>query len=158
MIQLENTKGRPLAAFLIAALLFAPPPASADFAAPFRVSAAGEGGVHPQLAMEADGDALFVWGEFGGSIKARRRSAAGALGPIQTVAGPDVAFLPVPDMALDADGDALIVWEREEDDNGVVEARFRSAGGGWGRSSSSAAWGTPSRAIPKSPSLPMDTH
>jgi hypothetical protein len=73
--------------------------------------------------MGQDGDALVVWHR-NGAVQARSRSAAGALGAIQTVATLGVD----PKVAVDTDGDALIVW-----DGGYgIEARSRTAAGALG--------------------------
>jgi hypothetical protein len=99
----------------------------------------------PQVAIDANGNALVVWrrGDGTGSchafgcyrIQARARSAAGTLGSVQTlsVAGEDAG---TPQVVIDADGDALVVWTRPDgtgacsgDDCQRIQARARAAAG-----------------------------
>jgi hypothetical protein len=86
------------------------------------------GGSDPQIAMDADGDAVITWIDFAGSdtaIWARTRSRAGILGPIRRVsASADNTSPPVID--IDSDGDALLAWTRED----RVQARTISVDGG----------------------------
>jgi hypothetical protein len=110
------------------------------------LSAPGRNAFSPQVAVDHDGDAVFVWSRrdattgCGGSgcfrIQARVRSAAGALSAIQTLsaAGQHAAD---PQVAVDASGKTIFVWARRDGTKGcggapgcfVVQARARSAGG-----------------------------
>ena len=99
--------------------------AALDYSSPSRVqarsiSAAGALGPvrtlsaanadSPQIASDADGDAVAVWlglDGLGQSIQARTISAADVLGPVQTVSA---APADLPQIASDADGDAVAVW------------------------------------------------
>jgi hypothetical protein len=121
-----------LSALLIAALV-RPPAASATWGAPFDVSSAGNDGFGPQVAVDADGDAVFTW--IGGTasdfrVKARARSTAGALGAVQTLSSTGVAD--APQVAVDADGDAVFAWVRHDGVNYRIQARARSATGALG--------------------------
>ncbi|MDQ3991791.1 MAG: hypothetical protein M3245_05725 [Actinomycetota bacterium] len=95
------------------------------------LSAAGQNAFDPQVAVDADGDAVIVWEGFDGTnyrIRARRRSAAGALSPVQTLsAAGRSAFSP--QVAVGQDGHALVVWERSDGTNWQIQARRRSAAG-----------------------------
>jgi hypothetical protein len=107
--------------------LLAPTPAAAEFGAPVKLSAAGQDGDAPQVAVDTDGDALVVWqGDDGvhDQVKARARSAAGALGPILTI-----GFGTSPRVALDADGDAVIAWMGHDGANFRIQARARTKAG-----------------------------
>jgi hypothetical protein len=96
-----------------------------------NLSAAGQNAFDPQLAVDTDGDAVFIWRRFDGTnqrIQARARSAAGTLGPVQNLsAAGQNAFNP--QMAVDADGDAVFTWQRSEGAQWRIQARARSAAG-----------------------------
>jgi hypothetical protein len=91
----------------------------------------GRDAFNPQVAVDADGDAVVVWHRFDGTnwrVQARRRSAAGALSAVQSLSDPGQdAF--EPQVAVDADGDAVVVWRRFDGANWRVQARRRSATG-----------------------------
>ena len=95
------------------------------------LSRAGHDARLPEIAVSTNGRAVVVWEErFNGAtrqVQARTLSAAGVLGPIQTLsqAGHD-AYLP--EVAVDADGDAVVVWKRWGSDR-RVQARTLSATG-----------------------------
>lgn len=77
------------------------------------LSVAGSSAFNPQVAADADGDAIVVWSRLDGSsiAQARRISAAGSLGPVvdRSPHGEDASGLQV---AIDADGDAIATWFR----------------------------------------------
>ncbi len=88
------------------------------------LSAAGENAFLPQVASDADGDAVAVWYRFDGSkdrVQARTIPAAGVLGPIKNLsaAGQNANG---PQVASDADGDAVAVWYRLDGTNNRVQA------------------------------------
>ena len=98
---------------------------------PSNLSAAGENATAPQVAVDADGDAVFTWARFDGAdhrVQARARSAAGTLSAVQTLssAGQDAGR---PQVAVDADGDAVLTWLRSDGTNYRIQARARSAAG-----------------------------
>ena len=98
---------------------------------PLTLSGAGQSVTDPQVAVDADGDAIFSWARSDGTnqrIQARARSAAGALGAVETVsgAGQDASS---PRVAIDDDGDAVFVWARSDGTNQRIQARARTAGG-----------------------------
>jgi hypothetical protein len=78
----------------------------------------------PQVAVDADGDAVITWQTDDLSIQARARSADGTLSPIQTLATEACC----PQVGVDADGDAVFTWHKFGTPN-RVEARARSADG-----------------------------
>jgi hypothetical protein len=97
------------------------------------LSAAGQHAFGPQVAVEADADAVFTWTRAdpdgsNGWIQARARSAAGILSAVQDVSDPGrVAH--GSQVAVDADGDAFFTWVRTDGIHDRVEARSRSAAG-----------------------------
>ncbi len=130
-VSLKRHAARTVALVAILAMPVASTPASAAFDGPTDVSQTEPEAFTPQIAMEPDGDALIVWQGNDGTkrrIRARRRSAAGGFGGIQTVsaAGQDADS---PQVAVGADGDALIVWRRFDGLHSRVQARTRSAAG-----------------------------
>jgi hypothetical protein len=98
------------------------------------------GGSSPQVAMDADGDALTVWRHVDATtdcsgtgcerIQERHRAAAGGLGAVLNLspAGQNSFF---PQVGIDADGDAVAVWQREGTSN-RIQARRRTAAGALG--------------------------
>jgi hypothetical protein len=117
-----------LSGLLVAALLagaMAATPAAATFGAPFNLSTAGQNATNADVAVDADGDAVFIWRRFNGTnfrAQARARSAAGALGPVQdlSAAGQDASN---PRVAVDDDGDAVFAWQRSDGTNLRIQAR-----------------------------------
>jgi hypothetical protein len=100
------------------------------------LSPAGQHAFRPKVAVDAAGNAVFVWSRSDGTdlrIQTRARSAAGALSPVQTLSNPGSDSHDA-DVAVDANGNAMFVWERairESADvtTGRVQARARSAAG-----------------------------
>jgi hypothetical protein len=95
------------------------------------LSEAGEDASDPRIAIDADGDAVVAWMRSDGTnnrIELRSLSAAGGLGPIETLskAGED-AF--DPQVSIDADGDAVATWTRSDGANSRIQARTFSAAG-----------------------------
>ena len=116
---------------MLAAGLLAPAIAAAEWTAPVELSATGQNAFSPQVAVNADGDAVFTWRRSDGTndrIQARARSAAGVLSDVQTLSAQGQnAFSP--QVAIDADGDAVFTWLRSDGSNLRVQARARSAAG-----------------------------
>jgi hypothetical protein len=85
-----------------------------------------------QVAVDADGDAVFTWLRFDGAndrVQARARSAAGTLSSVQTLSssGQNASH---PQVAVRrGNGDAVFTWERSDGANFLIEARTRSAAG-----------------------------
>jgi hypothetical protein len=121
-----------LLALLLAGLLV-PALAGAEWSAPVDLSATGQFTYTPQVAVDAEGDAVFTWSRFDGGhtrIQARARSADGTLSAVKTLSdsGQD-AFSP--QVAVNADGDAVFTWVRFDGTNYRIQARARSAAGTW---------------------------
>jgi hypothetical protein len=99
-----------------------------------NLSAAGQNALEAQVAVDSDGDAVFTWRRFDGAhwrIQARARSAAGALGPVQTLsaAGRNATL---PQLGVDSAGNAVFVWQRSDGTDWRVQSRARSATGALG--------------------------
>jgi hypothetical protein len=95
------------------------------------LSGLGRNGFGPQVAVDADGDAVFTWGSFDGAtlrVQARARSAAGTLSAVQNLSDPGQNVSDT-QVAVDADGDAVFAWVRSDGANDRVQARARSAAG-----------------------------
>jgi hypothetical protein len=95
------------------------------------LSAAGQDASYPQVAVDANGNAVFAWERFDGAnerIQARTRSAAGTLGSTQSLsaAGGDALY---PQVEVDSNGNAVFAWERFDGANERIQARARSAAG-----------------------------
>jgi hypothetical protein len=89
--------------------------------------------VDPEVALDADGDAVIAWEQVGGAsnnlVRARRRAANGTLGPVKTVSSPlgDAAYSQV---EIDAGGEAVFVWEQTTPPNPpAVQTRVLSPAG-----------------------------
>jgi hypothetical protein len=101
------------------------------------LSAPGHGAGLTQVASDARGNALVVWSQFNSqvsnrSIKARRISATGALGPRLSLSDAGEYALS-PKVASNASGEAIVVWYGESDgDSSSVEARRISPSGALG--------------------------
>jgi DNA-binding beta-propeller fold protein YncE len=111
------------------------------------LSAPGRHANFTHVAVDEDGNAVFVWESYdystdcGGSacyrIEARARSAAGVLSPVQQLAagtevGGGVRRFFSPQVAVDPDGNAVFVWERITNRHGlghVIQTRARSVDG-----------------------------
>ena len=79
------------------------------------VSDAGQFAIDPQVAVDADGDAVFAWRRSDGAndrVQARARSAAGALSAVQDLSAAGLNAS-APQVAVDADGDAVFAWEND---------------------------------------------
>jgi hypothetical protein len=129
MARTSSSRGVVGLASLVALLLGAAVPASAGAAWTAPV-ALGQGS-QPQVAVDADGDAVFTWVYHDGTntrIRARARSAAGVLSPVQTLSSISGNGT-YPQIAVDSTGDAVITWNFFDGDWERVQARARSAAG-----------------------------
>ena len=94
------------------------------------LSDAGQNAFNPQVAIDADGDAVFTWERFDGTnirVQARTRSAAGALSPVQTLSAPG-RTRPAPGRGRHRRRRGLHLAALRRDDI-RVQARARSAAG-----------------------------
>ena len=97
-----------------------------------NLSDPGQNAFAPQVAVDADGDAVFAWSLDVGAnpqlAQARARSAAGTLSAVQNLSdsGSD-ALSPFPQVGVDADGDAVFTWERSDGANLRIQTRARDS-------------------------------
>lgn len=94
------------------------------------------------VAMDADGNALVAWERHSpgsgdpaaaAAIQARRRSSAGAVGPLETVTARVGIEQTNPALAIAPGGDAAIAWEAHGGDyNRAILGRRRQADGAYG--------------------------
>jgi hypothetical protein len=97
------------------------------------LSASGRYAYLPQVAVDANGNAVFVWQRSDGTnmrIQTRVRSAAGTLSSTQTLSAPGQdADSDYPQVAVDPSGNAVFTWERFDGAHERIQARARSAAG-----------------------------
>ena len=154
--------GRALPAALCALFvvgLLVPALAGAAWSAPVNVSPAAQNALDAQVAVDADGDAVFAWRRFDGTntrIYGRARSEAGNLGAVQTLSGAGHAFQP--QVAVDADGDAVFAWRHFDGANWRIQVRARSAAGTLSAVQTLSAAGGGRLGCSLSPSTPMATR
>jgi len=114
-----------------------PATAQATFQSLGRVSDAGQTAQAPQVGVDQNGNAVFVWARFDGTdaggqcchrIEARTRTATGTLSPVQTLsaAGKNASQ---PQVAVAPNGTAVITWVLDNGTNDIVQARRRTAAG-----------------------------
>ena len=125
----------------VAVILVSASPAVADATwQPLGALSAGTGPVdEPQVAVDASGDAVYVWKISEGTlcsggpcerIQTRSRSAAGVLSPVQTISTQGQSQS-LPHVAVDANGDAWFVWQHFDGTIERIQTRSRSAAGVW---------------------------
>jgi hypothetical protein len=100
------------------------------------LSAPGQPAVSPQVAVDPNGNAVFVWERYDGTtncqgdpclrIQAVARSATGALSAVQTLSAVG-SHAVGPDVGVDQNGNAVFGWRNST--VGFVQARARSATG-----------------------------
>jgi hypothetical protein len=98
-----------------------------------NLSVAGQNAGHPQLAVDPNGNAVFVWDRSDGLnliVQARARAADGTLSAVQSLsaAGKDATL---PDVGMDPDGGhSVFTWQRLNGANDlIVQMRRREADG-----------------------------
>jgi hypothetical protein len=116
--------------------------AAGSLSAVQTLSGAGKDAALPQVAVDSNGNAYFVWEkqdattDCGGSgclrIQLRVRSAAGALSAVQTLSGAGKSAVS-PQIAIDQNDDAVVVWARDDGSSSScctrIQTRTRSADG-----------------------------
>jgi hypothetical protein len=127
VLRLARFSGLLVAGLLAGAVAAAP--AAAAFGAPFNISPNGEDAFNPQVGVDDDGDAVFVWqNQTTGRVQARARSSLGVLSGVQTLSASGQEAVN-PQVGVDADGDAVFVWQRSDGTNERIQTRARSAAG-----------------------------
>jgi uncharacterized protein (DUF2147 family) len=109
------------------------------------LSDAGETASNEDVALDADGNAVFTWHRYDGShdrVQARTLSAAGVLGAVRTLSDAGGQAYGSR-LALDAAGNATIVWQRFDGSNDRVQARTLSSVGTLGLVETLSAAGEP---------------
>ncbi len=111
-------------------------PAGGSWQAPEALTAKGEEGGDPQIALDAHGDALAVWTKavgYDNVVRGAYRPAGGSWqAPADISAESEDAQYP--QVALDGSGDALVAWGGDTNTlGGYVRAKatYRPATGGW---------------------------
>lgn len=111
--------------------------AGGSWEAPVQLSAFGQGAANPQVAFDAQGDAVAVWDRYDGShsiVQAARLRAGSSVWELPAVnlsaAGGDAREEQV---ALDSQGDAIAVWTRTDaSGNSIIQTSERPASiGSW---------------------------
>ncbi|UUY06066.1 hypothetical protein LRS13_11290 [Svornostia abyssi] len=107
--------------------------AASGWLTPVSASDAGQNAEAPQVAVDADGDAVAVWRRSDGTnerVQAATRTPGGAwTTPITLSAAGQDAY--DPQVAVRPNGDAVAVWRRSDGANQRVQAATRPAGGAW---------------------------
>jgi DNA-binding beta-propeller fold protein YncE len=129
----------PILAFIVVLVSALPAVADATWQ-PLGALSSGTGPVdEPQVAVDASGDAVYVWEISEGTlcsggpcerIQTRSRSAAGVLSPVQTISTQGQSQS-LPHVAVDANGDAWFVWQHFDGTIERIQTRSRSAAGVW---------------------------
>ncbi len=105
------------------------PPNSATWGSPVVLA---ETGRQPQVAMDANGDAVAVWPGPGGLYSATLPASSSTWQPPVPVSATEAEN---PHVAMDFPGDAVVAWESVSDATNTVRAAIKPAG--------VAAWGAP---------------
>jgi hypothetical protein len=140
VIRRQMRAGRFGSILALAVLLVSALPATANATwQPLGALSAGTGPAdQPQAAVDANGNAVFVWRRSDGTtncsgapclrIQTRSRSSAGVLSPIKalTASGRQDAF---PQVAVDTNGNAVFVWQRSDGVHMRIQTRVRSSAG-----------------------------
>ncbi len=107
------------------------------------LSPSGRNASLPHVAVDSNGNAVFVWQSSDGTflrIQTRSRSAAGTLSSTLTLSAP-YQSAEYPQVAVDANGNAVFVWKRYDGINDRIQARTLSAAGTRGSTQSLSAAG-----------------
>ena len=119
---------------VLAILASAGPAAAAPaWLAPTDLSAPGRDAVEPQVAVDAGGDTVAVWGRSNGSdfiIQASSRPAGGAWTPPVDLSAVGRSATE-PQVAIGPGGSAVAVWARTNGAHVVIQGASKPAGGAW---------------------------
>jgi hypothetical protein len=117
---------------ILVSLAFVPASqATPVFLTGINISAAGQDGFEPDVAVDGSGNVISVWTRSDGSffrIQYSTRTANGPWAAPITIsdAGQSASQ---PDVAVDSTGAALVTWSRGDGTNIRIQATFRPAGG-----------------------------
>jgi hypothetical protein len=108
-------------------------PAGGSWQAPTNISAAGDDGCSPQIAVDALGNAVALWLDSTRStVVGAVRAVGGAwLAPTKVSRGGGPSSLSVPRVAVDARGNAVAVWSRAKATESVIQAAVGARTGSW---------------------------
>jgi PKD repeat protein len=118
-------------------------PAGGAFSAPADLSIFGGDAIAPQVAIDADGNAVAVWARFDGTtrvvqIATRPRDGTFGLPGALSPAGGEAR---APQVAVSPGGDIVVAWQRSDGANTIVQAVARRAGAGFGATADLSAPG-----------------
>ena len=95
----------------------------------------GHSASEPQIAVDANGNALAVWAQSDGirdSIWANRYTAGSGWGTAALIETDDAGAAYTPKIAIDATGNAMAVWAQWDGTQTSIFANRYTAGTGWG--------------------------
>ena len=96
-----------------------------ELSAPAAQLDAQIGRPEPNVAVDADGDAVFLWKRFDGTnvrVQARARSADGTLSAVENLSAAGQDVFRGHEIAVDVDGDAVATWRRFDGTNWRIQA------------------------------------
>jgi hypothetical protein len=108
-------------------------PAGGSWQTPVSLSEAGRNAEAPQVAVDAQGDAVAVWQRYDGSHPIVQGAIMPAGGSWQTPVSLSEAGQNAekPQVAVDAHGDAVAVWQRYDGSHPIVQGAIMPAGRSW---------------------------
>jgi hypothetical protein len=115
-------------ALLVAASASAAP----TWLSPTSVTPPGDASDDPQVAVNADGEAVAVWSYYNGShevVQASVRPATGGGWQTPVTLSDTSQNASYPQVAINPQGEAIVVWERYNGSHNVVQASVRPAPG-----------------------------
>lgn len=118
-------------------------PAGGAFSAPADLSLFGADASAPQVAIDADGNAVAVWARFDGPtrvVQIATRPRDGAFGLPGTLS-PGGGEARAPHVAVSPGGDMVVTWQRSDGANTIVQAVARRAGAGFSATADLSAAG-----------------
>jgi hypothetical protein len=89
----------------------------------------------PQIAMDANGDAIAVWSQHDGTrwnIWANRYRAGSGWGSAELIESDDAGDAGGPQVAMDADGNTIAVWTQSDGTRWNIWTNRYGVGSGWG--------------------------
>jgi hypothetical protein len=132
-------------------------PAGGSWQTPVQISGSSENASEPQVAMNADGDAVVAWTIWTGATNAIEATELPAGGTLQTPAQISNAGSEDYDaqVAIDEHGDVVAAWEHDNGGQEVVQAAQLPAGGSWQSTASQLSEGGQSAYNPELASNPQ---
>jgi PKD domain len=101
--------------------------------AALQLSEGGQSAYNPELAGNAQGDAVVVWERYNGSDQIAQAAQLPAGGSWQTAVNISESGVDgsAPHVAIDSQGDEVAVWTRSDGSTEIAEASELAAGGTW---------------------------